>query len=65
MKLLLSIVCFALVLATLHSVDAHRHREQVWGDEQPNTRLAYEYIEYQPKGIRSVDINFPPYVSQN
>lgn len=61
MKNLLSLLCFVVIVSTIPSTNAFSVQE--WGFEDYNTRLAYEYIEYQPKGIKRVELNFPHFVS--
>lgn len=64
MNILLSIIGFVLIASVIRSTDAFEYGAQKWGYEfEENMRLAYEYTEIQPKGIKFVELSFPKYVS--
>lgn len=64
MNILLSIIGFVLIASVIRSTDAFEYGAQKWGYEfEENMRLAYEYTENQPKGIKFVELSFPKNVS--
>lgn len=65
MKLILCAILFVLAASALPQ-QSHHIRDissvQEWGFANGPLRLAYEHIEYMPRGIPRVELNFPQFV---